>query len=60
MGIKIRKDPYIIKKGIHYSDQSEQELISYEGKAHTAENIDNQSLTLKSYAAEDTLTFDKK
>lgn len=59
-GVEIRKSPYEIKKGLRYSDQSEQELISFEGKTYSIENLDNQNLTLTSNDAEGTRTIYKK
>ncbi|MEL1254856.1 hypothetical protein AAEO57_13780 [Flavobacterium sp. DGU38] len=59
-GVEIRNSSYEIKKGVSVFDQSEQELISFEGKTYIIENLDNQNLTLISNDSEGTRTIYKK
>lgn len=44
--IEIRNSAYQIEKGIGYSDQSEHDLITFEGKTYVIENLDSQNLTI--------------
>jgi len=46
--VEIRISPYKIEKGIGYLDQSEHDLITFEGKTYVIENLDNQNLTIVS------------
>ncbi|AXB55138.1 hypothetical protein [Flavobacterium fluviale] len=46
--VEIRISPYKIEKGIGYIDQSEHDLITFEGKTYVIENLDNQNLTIVS------------
>lgn len=46
--VEIRISPYKIEKGIAYLDQSEHDLITFEGKTYAIENLDNQNLTIVS------------
>lgn len=59
-GIEIRKNPYEIKKGISFFNQSEKDLISFEGKMYVIEELDNQGLTIISNDFEGTRTIYKK
>ncbi|MGO4772248.1 hypothetical protein ACEN2I_11335 [Flavobacterium sp. W22_SRS_FK3] len=58
--IEIRNSLYEIKKGISFFDQSEKELITFEGKTYIIENLDNQNLTIISNDSEGTRTIYKK
>lgn len=58
--VEIRNSTYEIKKGISVFDQSEKDLISFEGKTYIIENIDNQNLTIISNDSEGTRTIYKK
>lgn len=44
--IEIRNSAYQIEKGVGYSDQSQHDLITFEGKTYVIENLDNQNLTI--------------
>ncbi|MCD0472157.1 hypothetical protein [Flavobacterium sp. JAS] len=46
--IEIRNSTYQIEKGIGIFDQSEHDLISFEGKTYIIEKLDNQNLTIVS------------
>jgi len=46
--VEIRNSVYQVEKGIGISDQSEHDLISFEGKTYVIENLDNQNLTIVS------------
>ncbi len=46
--VEIRNSPYQVEKGIGYLDQSEHDLITFEGKTYVIENLDNQNLTIMS------------
>ncbi|WJS94921.1 hypothetical protein NYQ10_00370 [Flavobacterium johnsoniae] len=46
--VEIRNSAYQVEKGIGISDQSEHDLISFEGKTYVIENLDNQNLTIVS------------
>ncbi|WP_163398940.1 hypothetical protein [Flavobacterium fluviatile] len=58
--VEIRNSLYEIKKGISFFDQSEKDLISFEGKTYIIENLDNQNLTIISNDSEGTRTIYKK
>ena len=58
--VEIRNSTYEIKKGISFFDQSEKELISFEGKTYIIENLDNQNLTITSNDSEGIRTIYKK
>jgi hypothetical protein len=58
--VEIRNSTYGIKKGISFFDQSEKDLISFEGKTYIIENLDNQNLTIVSNDSEGTRTIYKK
>ena len=58
--IEIRNSSYEIKKGISFFDQSEKDLIVFEGKTYIIENLDNQNLTIISNDSEGTRTIYKK
>lgn len=58
--VEIRNSTYEIKKGISFFDQSEKDLISFEGKTYIIENIDNQNLTIISNDSDATRTIYKK
>lgn len=58
--VEIRNSMYEIKKGISVFDQSEKDLISFEGKTYIIENIDNQNLTILSNDSEGIRTIYKK
>lgn len=58
--VEIRNSTYEIKKGISFFDQSEKDLISFEGKTYIIENLDNQNLTIVSNDSEGTRTIYKK
>lgn len=44
--VEIRNNPYQTKKGISIFDESERDLISFEGKTYIIEKLDNQNLTI--------------
>lgn len=44
--VEIRNSAYQVEKGIGLLDQSEHDLISFEGKTYIIENLDNQNLTI--------------
>ncbi|WET01442.1 hypothetical protein [Flavobacterium sp. YJ01] len=44
--VEIRNSAYQVEKGIGILDQSEHDLISFEGKTYIIENLDNQNLTI--------------
>ncbi|MBZ4037730.1 hypothetical protein K6T82_23420 [Flavobacterium sp. 17A] len=46
--VEIRNSAYQVEKGIGFSDQSQHDLISFEGKTYVIENLDNQNLTIVS------------
>lgn len=46
--VEIRNSSYEIGKGIGFSDQTEHDLITFEGKTYVIENLDNQNLTIVS------------
>ncbi|MBB4804292.1 hypothetical protein HNP37_004379 [Flavobacterium nitrogenifigens] len=46
--VEIRNSAYQVEKGIGILDQSEHDLISFEGKTYIIENLDNQNLTIVS------------
>jgi hypothetical protein len=46
--VEIRNSTYKIEKGISFFDQSEHDLITFEGKTYIIENLDNQNLTIVS------------
>jgi len=46
--IEIRNSAYQVEKGTGFSDHSEHDLISFEGKTYVIENLDNQNLTIVS------------
>lgn len=58
--VEIRNSTYEIKKGISFFDQSEKDLISFEGKTYIIENLDNQNLTIISNDSDGTRTIYKK
>jgi len=58
--VEIRNSTYEIKKGISFFDQSEKDLISFEGKTYIIENLDNQNLTIISNDSKGTRTIYKK
>lgn len=58
--VEIRNSSYEIKKGISFFDQSEKDLIVFEGKTYIIENLDNQNLTIISNDSEGTRTIYKK
>ncbi|MCI9844102.1 hypothetical protein [Flavobacterium pectinovorum] len=58
--VEIRNSTYEIKKGTSFFDQSEKDLISFEGKTYAIENLDSQNLTIISNDSEGTRTIYKK
>jgi hypothetical protein len=46
--VEIRNNTYQVEKGIGYFDQSEHDLITFEGKTYIIEKLDNQNLTIVS------------
>jgi hypothetical protein len=58
--IEIRNNTYQIEKGISYFDQSEHDLISFEGKTYIIEKLDNQNLTIVSNNQDATRTIYKR
>lgn len=46
--VEIRNSTYQIEKGISFFDQSENDLITFEGKTYVIESLDNQNLTIVS------------
>ncbi|OXG04485.1 hypothetical protein BC749_10860 [Flavobacterium araucananum] len=46
--VEIRNSTYQTAKGISFFDQSEHDLITFEGKTYIIENLDNQNLTIVS------------
>ncbi|WP_316635736.1 hypothetical protein [uncultured Flavobacterium sp.] len=58
--IEIRNSPYQIEKGIGIFDQSEHDLINFEGKTYIIEKLDNQNLTIVSNNQDATRTIYKR
>jgi hypothetical protein len=58
--VEIRNRTYEIKKGISVFDQSEKDLISFEGKTYVIEMLDNQNLIIRNNNSEGTRTIYKK
>ena len=58
--VEIRNSVYQVEKGIGISDQSEHDLISFEGKTYIIENLDNQNLTIVSNNADAVRTIYKR
>lgn len=46
--VEIRNSTYQIEKGTSFFDQSEHDLITFEGKTYIIESLDNQNLTIVS------------
>lgn len=58
--VEIRNSTYQIEKGKGYFDQSEHDLITFEGKTYVIENLDNQNLTIVSNSQDGTRTIFKR
>lgn len=58
--VEIRNSAYQIEKGKGYFDQSEHDLITFEGKTYIIENLDNQNLTIVSNSQDGTRTIFKR
>ncbi|GAA3737911.1 hypothetical protein GCM10022422_21590 [Flavobacterium ginsengisoli] len=58
--VEIRNSVYQIEKGKAYFDQSERDLITFEGKTYVIENLDNQNLTIVSNHQDGTRTIFKR
>ena len=58
--MEIRNSTYLIEKGKGYFDQSEHDLITFEGKTYVIENLDNQNLTIVSNSQDGTRTIFKR
>ncbi|WP_286966651.1 hypothetical protein [Flavobacterium sp. UBA4854] len=58
--VEIRNSVYQIEKGKAYFDQSERDLITFEGKTYAIENLDNQNLTIVSNHQDGTRTIFKR
>lgn len=58
--VEIRNSAYQIEKGKGYFDQSEHDLITFEGKTYVIENLDNQNLTIVSNSQDGTRTIFKR
>lgn len=58
--IEIRTSSYEIKKGIGIFDNLEYDLISFEGRTHIIERLDNQTLILLNNSEEGSRSIYKK
>jgi hypothetical protein len=58
--VEIRNSTYKIEKGVSFFDQSEHDLITFEGKTYVIENLDNQNLTIVSNNQDATRTIYKR
>ena len=58
--VEIRNSTYQIEKGTGFFDQSEHDLITFEGKTYIIENLDNQNLTIVSNNQDATRTIFKR
>lgn len=58
--VEIRNSTYKIAKGVSIFDQSENDLITFEGKTYIIENLDNQNLTIVSNNQDATRTIYKR
>ncbi|KQB42999.1 hypothetical protein [Flavobacterium aquidurense] len=58
--VEIRNSAYQIAKGISIFDQSENDLITFEGKTYIIEKLDNQNLTIVSNNQDATRTIYKR
>lgn len=58
--IEIRNSAYQIEKGLGFSDQTEHELITFEGKTYIIESLDNQNLTIVSNCQDAARTIFKR
>lgn len=58
--VEIRNSTYQIEKGISAIDQSQQELITFEGKTYVIEKLDNQNLTIATNNQDATRTIFKR
>ncbi|OMQ10075.1 hypothetical protein [[Flexibacter] sp. ATCC 35103] len=58
--VEIRNSAYQIEKGVSIFDQSENDLITFEGKTYIIEKLDNQNLTIVSNNQDATRTIYKR
>ncbi|WP_428229727.1 hypothetical protein [Flavobacterium sp.] len=58
--VEIRNSPYQIERGMSFFDQSQHDLITFEGKTYLIENLDNQNLTIVSNNHDATRTIFKR
>jgi hypothetical protein len=58
--VEIRNSAYQIEKGSSFFDQSENDLITFEGKTYIIESLDNQNLTIVSNNHNATRTIFKR
>ena len=58
--VEIRNSAYQMEKGSSFFDQSENDLITFEGKTYIIENLDNQNLTIVSNNQDATRTIFKR
>ncbi|OCB70811.1 hypothetical protein B0A79_14305 [Flavobacterium piscis] len=58
--IEIRNSAYQMEKGSSFFDQSENDLITFEGKTYIIESLDNQNLTIVSNNQDATRTIFKR
>jgi len=58
--VEIRNSAYQIEKGKELFDQSEHDLITFEGKTYVIEQLDNQNLTIVSNSQDGTRTIFKR
>lgn len=58
--VEIRNSAYQIEKGVSIFDQSENDLITFEGKTYIIEKLDNQNLTIISNNQDATRTIYKR
>ena len=58
--VEIRTSTYKIERGTGYFDQSQHDLITFEGKTYVIENLDNQNLTIVSNHQDGTRTIFKR
>lgn len=58
--VEIRNSAYEIEKGIGYSDHTEHDLITFEGKTYVIEKLDNQNLTIVSNNQDGSRTIFKR
>ncbi len=58
--VEIRNSAYQVEKGVGIFDQSQHDLITFEGKTYIIENLDNQNLTIVSNSQDATRSIYKR